>query len=674
MTVAAFAPPTRENPSDRDASLRALAEGGAHFVVCRDDKRPVHDEWNTLRPSIDEVLHQGSLGVGLVPASVGLVVVDVDSDKDQPGAKSNDLVKRNVTRQVTVTKILGTALVTVPSKNGGHHLHYKGTGLEGNKKWPYGDIRGAKGYVILYDPIKTLKAVELANHNNVEVVDVSLLSQLQRTTTKKKKTKTSPRQTPEVLHGMVEGQGGGRNNYLNEGVFLDARDGQLTPEREAAWRDAALASGLSHSDVDATLRSASAAGEKAEVEFIRHPVNHQILARNQKNIRRALHQLMVDLWWNDFSNKPMISYGAFQNCVYEDEQRVRLLSDIEEKCGFIPPEAYFDRVMSDVMWRNKIHPVRQYLESLVWDQEPRSDDWLMAYAGVSPGESPSEAAYVRAVSRIFLMAAVGRIYQPGVKFDEMVVLESSEQGKGKSSLLRALCPDESWFSDDLPLNVDAKQIIERTAGKWLIEAAELSGMHASKVEHLKTMLSRGSDGPVRLAYGRLPVEKPRHFVLMGTTNAAAYLDDPTGNRRFWPVIVNTILLPEIRRDRDQLWAEAVVLWKDPQTGRTEKHSPGRDAVYRRRRRAGEKADHRPLGVNPRGGILGPLLPTRAPRGLEGVRYSLGPAGCARGQARLGHHATSRLQTDECQRPRGPAKGCEQWLGTGGTPTGSLVVM
>ena len=91
-------------------------------------------------------------------------------------------------------------------------------------------------------------------------------------------------------------------------------------------------------------------------------------------------------------------------------------------------------------------------------------------------------------------------------------------------------------------------------------------MHASKVEHLKTMLSRGSDGPVRLAYGRLPVEKPRHFVLMGTTNAAAYLDDPTGNRRFWPVTVNTILLPEIRRDRDQLWAEAVVRWKDPEHG------------------------------------------------------------------------------------------------------------
>ena len=301
----------------------------------------------------------------------------------------------------------------------------------------------------------------------------------------------------------------------------------------------------------------------AKDDFIRHPVNHQILARNQTNIWRALQKLGVKLWWDDFSNKPRIEYGSFK-CTYEDEQRVRLLSDIEETCKFVPPEAYFDRVMSDTLWRNKIHPVRQYLESLVWDKTPRIDDWLMVYAGVAQG-GPSEQDYVRAVSRIFLMAAVGRIYQPGVKFDEMVVLESP-QGTGKSSLLRALCPDESWFSDDLPLNVDAKQIIERTAGKWLIEAAELSGMHSSQVEQLKTMLSRGTDGPVRMAYARLPIEKPRHFVLMGTTNAGDYLDDPTGNRRFWPVKVTNILLPEIRRDRDQLWAEAVVRWKDPEHG------------------------------------------------------------------------------------------------------------
>jgi len=135
------------------------------------------------------------------------------------------------------------------------------------------------------------------------------------------------------------------------------------------------------------------------------------------------------------------------------------------------------------------------------------------------------------------------------------VLESG-QGQLKSSVLRALCPEDAWFSDDLPLNVDAKQIIERTAGKWIIEAADLSGMRKSQVEQLKAMLSRQVDGPVRMAYGRLPVERPRQFIIVGTTNDHHYLQDATGNRRFWPVRVQQFDVDAIRRERDQLWAEA----------------------------------------------------------------------------------------------------------------------
>ena len=128
----------------------------------------------------------------------------------------------------------------------------------------------------------------------------------------------------------------------------------------------------------------------------------------------------------------------------------------------------------------------------------------------------------------------------------------------KSSALRALCPREEWFSDDLPLNVDAKQIIERTQGKWIIEAAELSGMSKYQTEHLKSMLSRQVDGPVRMAYDRYPKEQARQFIIVGSTNAHVYLHDTTGNRRFWPIRTETFNVDAIIAERDQLWAEAVV--------------------------------------------------------------------------------------------------------------------
>jgi predicted P-loop ATPase len=130
----------------------------------------------------------------------------------------------------------------------------------------------------------------------------------------------------------------------------------------------------------------------------------------------------------------------------------------------------------------------------------------------------------------------------------------------KSSAFAILAVKDKWFSDDLPLNLDGKKTIEQTSGKWIIEAAELSGMRRADVEHLKAFLSRQVDIG-RLAYGRIVSNVPRQFIVLGTTNSDRYLKDLTGNRRFWPVKVGKIDIESLKNDRDQLWAEAVAYEK-----------------------------------------------------------------------------------------------------------------
>jgi predicted P-loop ATPase len=152
-----------------------------------------------------------------------------------------------------------------------------------------------------------------------------------------------------------------------------------------------------------------------------------------------------------------------------------------------------------------------------------------------------------------LIAAVRRVRQPGCKFDEMPTFES-QQGKDKSSALAVLAVEEDWFSDDLPLTADSKKLIEQTRGRWIVEVADLSGMRKADIEHLKSLLSRRRDSS-RMAYGRLPVEKPREFIIVGTTNEDEYLKDLTGNRRYWPVMTPKWDLAALKRDRNQLWAE-----------------------------------------------------------------------------------------------------------------------
>src|SRR5262249_61625370 len=115
--------------------------------------------------------------------------------------------------------------------------------------------------------------------------------------------------------------------------------------------------------------------------------------------------------------------------------------------------------------------------------------------------------------------------------------------------------NEDWFGDDLPLNVDEKKVIETLHGRWIVEAAELSGLKKADVEHLKAFLSRQIDRS-RMAYGRLPIEAPRQCVVIGTTNKSEYLRDVSGNRRFWPVRIWRFDLNALSRARRQVGAEA----------------------------------------------------------------------------------------------------------------------
>src|SRR5262249_7296663 len=168
------------------------------------------------------------------------------------------------------------------------------------------------------------------------------------------------------------------------------------------------------------------------------------------------------------------------------------------------------------------------------------------------GEEATE--YTDAVGALMLIAAVRRIRQPGCKFDEMPVLES-DQGKEKSTALRIMAVNDDWFSDDVPLNADGKRVIEALRGRWIVEAAELNGMRKGEVEHLKAFLSRAEDR-ARMSYDRLCTEVKRQCVIIGTTNSSEYLRDSPGNRRFWPVKIEQFDCEALRRDRDQLWAEA----------------------------------------------------------------------------------------------------------------------
>lgn len=280
--------------------------------------------------------------------------------------------------------------------------------------------------------------------------------------------------------------------------------------------------------------------------------NLLLILKHDHNLRHIVFNRLAD-GMEITGEVPWQSLSRF----WRDADDAQLVCYIDAHYGSFSARNY-DIAVTKVADDRSYHPILEYFDHLPdWDGIPRVDTLLIDYLGAA------DNAYTRAVTRKTLCAAIARIRQPGIKFDNILVLNGA-QGIGKSTLISKLGGE--WYSDSLSLtDMNDKTAAEKVQGYWIMEIGELAGMKKADIDRVKAFISR-QDDKYRAAFGRRVTPHPRQCIFFGTTNSQnGFLRDVTGNRRFW-----TVRVPGSRGrkpweltavDIEQVWAEAIVLYE-----------------------------------------------------------------------------------------------------------------
>lgn len=277
-------------------------------------------------------------------------------------------------------------------------------------------------------------------------------------------------------------------------------------------------------------------------------------------VRPNLAAVMSILERADYSN--IVRYDEFHQKLFREDgeeftpaDTLRLTRHLQERWAHLGMDRVSTLTVKDAIRlhadHNRCNEVVEWLDTLAWDGISRIYWFAERYLGAEP------VHYNRCVGHNFWVSMAARSYQPGCQVDSVMVLQGA-QGIGKSTAMRVI--GGKWHAE-VAESVVSKDFYLAIQGKLLIEIAELEAFTRAEIAKVKQAITTTVDR-FRPPYGEITNDYPRRCVFVGNTNEHDFLRDATGARRFWPVSCGHIDLEGLRRDRDQLFAEAVAAFHE----------------------------------------------------------------------------------------------------------------
>lgn len=585
-----------EYPSMYDAAIEYAKKGFAVFPLKYRDKVPLTRNgckdattdaaqikaWWQKYPNANI-----GLATGAVSQNVFVIDLDIDEDRGIDGYHSlEDWQREHGDFPETWTAITG---------RGGYHLYYRGNGKIKNRAGIIDgvDIRGNGGYVVAppsihkngnrYEWEYSPDEFELAKADNNVMYFLNHDDHRQSASFTMPNIVSAGQRNQMLFRFACMMQAKGASDQSVFAATMAENESSCSPpltEQEVRI----IVSSATKYDKGKPIHidSEGVATRESKDDVIGNPewvlnfldCNHD-KDGNIKSVKQFVHNFEIVMDKDDrFAGKIRFNEFAQQlylcgNVPWEKEDNCRAWSSHDDSALFsliqadygLKSRQDFADALKNVSMRNKFHPVRELLDSLTWDGKEHIRSLLPECLGAEDSD------YTYQVMRLWMLGAVSRVYKPGNKFDYTIILQGS-QGIGKSTFLKLMALDDSWFNDSLD-SLDSDKAVQSLTGSWIIELAELKSLArtAGGVESVKRFLTATQD-KYRIPYERRADTFYRQCVFAGTTNKDDFLQDETGNRRF--LIVQTgvkkpsksLFVPEIMDTIKLAWAEAVHIWKN----------------------------------------------------------------------------------------------------------------
>ena len=205
--------------------------------------------------------------------------------------------------------------------------------------------------------------------------------------------------------------------------------------------------------------------------------------------------------------------------------------------------------LSIILDRNKYNPVLDWIKSKPWDKKSRLQD---VYDILHLRND-----FQKLLFRKWAIQAVSILFNSRKNSfgAEGVLTFKGDQRIGKTYFLRAMATPR-FFLEGKTLDVENKDVHRRVTSCWICELGELDSTMRKSIPMIKAFVTNSFD-EFRIPYDRNDTKNPRHTVYAATCNHQEFLQDDTGNRRFWTLEIAERIDFEALDNLDvqQFWAE-----------------------------------------------------------------------------------------------------------------------